>query len=115
MYTNYYAVESEDEDPYDGLFLGKRAGGWVFQIKWHDWTDMYENTESPNHPYRNFDEFVEYVDGKVIKNEYGEVLTPEEFINMVEDWCEENPRTPNTTRDSVWKIDGYYFIRGDWS
>jgi len=114
MSTNYYAVTEEDEDYYEGLHLGKRSHGWVFQLKWHDWTDMYSDTDSPNHPYRNFDEFQEFVEGKVVKNEYGEVLESKYFIRMVEDWCETKVRVPDITRDDVWRIDGYYFISGDW-
>jgi len=114
MSTNYYAVTEEDEPYYKGLFLGKRAGGWVFQFKWHDWTDMYSDTESPNHPYRNFDEFKKYVSGKIIKDEYGEVLSSDEFIDMIERWCEENNHTPNNNDKMTWNIDGYWFVRGDW-
>lgn len=109
MSTNYYAVTSEDEPHYKGVFLGKRAGGWVFQFKWHDWS--YKKI-SDNHPYRNYDEFKEFLSDKIIKNEYDEVLDTDSFLEMVEDWCENNNRTP--VGSESWKIDGYWFVRGDW-
>lgn len=104
MSTNYYAVEDPTVPHYEGVHLGKRAGGWVFQFKWH----------VGEHPYRNFDEFKEYVRGRVVKDEYDELWESEEFIDMVEGWCEENDRTPDTSKKSVWVIDGYYFVKGDW-
>lgn len=80
MSTNFHAVEDEDEEYWNGVFLGKSAGGWVFQIKWHNWI---HHPDKPDHPYRNIDEFEEFVEGKIIKDEYGSLMDNEEFIDMV--------------------------------
>jgi hypothetical protein len=112
MSTNYYACENEDQDYWEGLFLGKRAGGWVFQFKWHDWS--YRNDKNTNHPYRNIDELEEFIEGKVIKNEYFETVEPEKFIKMTKEWCEDNDRVPTKPKRDIWEIDGYYFIKGNW-
>jgi hypothetical protein len=115
--TNYYAVESKDEDHWNGVFLGKRAGGWVFQFKWHSKSVCSTTCECPDgeYPYRNIDELREWLhqNGKIVKDEYGEILKPEEFLEMVDEWNEENFKFPEGRYS--WEIDGYCFVRGNWS
>lgn len=107
MSTNFYAVDSVEEDYWEGVFLGKRAGGWKFQFKWH----------GDGEYYRNFDELVDFITKephvKVIKDEYGTIYSPEKFLEIVREWNEENRRVPENDKNT-WCIDGYYFIKGSW-
>lgn len=111
MSTCYYACENEHQQPSEGLFLGKRASGWVFQFKWHDWT--HRDDKDKNHPYRNIDELEEFVKGKVIKNQFSETIEPEKFVEMAKQWHQREDKTPSRS-ERVHRIGGYYFRSGDW-
>lgn len=113
MSTNFYLLDSEDQNYWEGIFLGKRAFGWVFQIKWHDYS--YCSCDCPNdtHNYRNWDEFKEFVQEGIIIDEYRETHNAKEFISMIEERNTSDNRVPSGTKDT-WRIDNYYFVRGNW-
>lgn len=116
MSTNYYIVDSESRVYHRGIFLGKTSGGWVPQLKWHEYqcantTCMCQNN---THVYRSWDEMIDYIrnNGLFIKNEYGSIVEMEEFIQKFKRMNRENSRIPDDRRS--WKIDGWYFVRGNW-
>ena len=115
MSTNYYAVKHEDDPHYRGVFLGKTAGGWVPQLKWH--TYHYCDCPCPNHThlYRNWDELTDYLSRPeiTIKDEYDQTYDLEDFIVMMRTKKEHNDREP--AGDRVWEIDGWHFLKGHWS
>ena len=115
MSTNFYAVEDESKGHWGGVFLGKRAGGWVFQFKWHALHGCSCGCERGEHVYRNIDELVEYVsrDDVTIKSEYGETINDEVFLDMTMESYDSNNREPYGK--NVWEIDGHFFIKGAWS
>lgn len=114
MSTNYYLVDSEEEDYWKGIFLGKKSGGWVPQFKWH--RKNFCSCDCPNgtHNYRNWEELKSFLYRGFIKDEYGEMYTPSEFIKMMEGWKEKNDNKPKEGA-KTWKIDGWWFVRGNWS
>jgi len=106
MSVKYYAVDSEEESAENGIFLGKQSTDFVFQFKWHSYWEEPEK----EHYYRNYDEFVEFIENNVIKNQENTVVSTEEFIDTIES-LRENESVPKGER--VWCIDGHYFIE-DW-
>ena len=117
MSTNFYSVETKEQDYWEGVFIGKRAGGWVPQFKWH--RENFCSCDCPDgtHNYRNWDELKEFLrrnNEQFVKDEYGESYTASEFIEMMEEWKEENNKEPDSNRGSTWKIDGWWFIKGNW-
>lgn len=57
------------------VHLGKRSGGWTFVWNFHD--DVF---------YHDKQSLLEFIRNGRIVNEYGEVLDPEEFIQMALEW-----------------------------
>lgn len=118
MSTNYYLVDDESQDYWKGVFLCQFSGGWVPQIKWHDYNYCHENCSCPDgtHVYRNIDEFIDFVqsDG-VVKDEYNRVHDKQEFLDKM--WEKNNPEEYNRKPDGrqVWNIEGWHFVRGAWS
>lgn len=117
MSTNFYSVETKDQDYWEGIFIGKRASGWVPQFKWHSKNFCTCGCPDGTHNYRNWDELKEFLrrnNQQFVKNEYGEVFTASEFIEMMVEWRENHSRKPSDNSDS-WEIDGWWFIKGNWS
>lgn len=116
MSTNYYAVRDEDEEYWNGLHLGKRAGGWQPYFQWHVGCSCCSYDDEL--PYRNFGELCEFIaDPDVtVVDEYGEEYTTGEFIDMVIRWREENRRSQaSASPKDGFVIDGWEFVTGDWS
>ena len=63
----------------DGIYihLGKRSMGWKFCWNFHD-----------NKYYSNKEELLSFIRTGRVMDEYGEELTPEEFITMALEWGE---------------------------
>ena len=57
------------------IHLGKRSGGWKFCWNFHK-----------NKYYNDKASLVEFVRSGRVINEYGEELTPDEFLEMAFDW-----------------------------
>ena len=57
------------------IHLGKRSSGWKFCWNFHN-----------NKYYSNKDELLEFIRSRRVVNEYGEELTPDEFIEMALNW-----------------------------
>lgn len=117
MTTNYYAVESEDVGYYEGIHLAQTAGGWEPSIQWHG-DGCSCRCDMQEHHYRNFDEFCQFVnsDEVIVKDEYGQVYNSKEFLNHLQYWKENNERTHyNTSPKDSWMIDGWTFVKGNWS
>lgn len=110
MSKNFYAVTDEEELYWEGVQLCKLSGGWKPMIQWHDGCSCH--CESLH--YRNWDEFKEFVDHHVVKDEFGEIYPTDEFIEKLESWQENNRRNQDPHSDT-WIIDGWNFCRGDWS
>lgn len=108
MATNYYAVENKDQDPADGLHLGRYEDGSVFLITWHNLT--WKEHQPSSHPYRNFDEFKQYIRDKTIKTNRDEIISSDELINIIESSYDKYEKTPDKFSSSIWIIDGYYFF-----
>lgn len=59
----------------NSVHLGKRSSGWKFCWNFHD-----------NKYYSNKEELLEFIRSRRVVNEYGEELTPDEFIEMALNW-----------------------------
>lgn len=106
MSVTYYAVDSEEEPAENGILLGKQSTDFVFQFKWHSYWEEPEK----KHYYRNYDEFVGFIDDCVIKDHENTVIPKEEFLDIIES-LQGNENVPEGER--VRCIDGHYFIE-DW-
>jgi len=80
MGTNYYMKYNlcDKCGRFDKIHLGKASAGWRFMLQYNE--GKY---------YKNWQEMKEWLkkmidDGAVIKNEYGEEVSLDEFINIVE-------------------------------
>jgi hypothetical protein len=122
MGTNYYAhIKKVDElkeqiekilhreifiDGYP-FHLGKASVGWKFHLQYPD-----------DNSYHDWPSMKEWLKDKIIKNEYGEEISYEGFIEMVEAMqkIEEPPVIHNRWRARHrLVIDGYIFYKGDFS
>ena len=108
MGTNYYT--KENECPHCGrhetIHLGKSSYGWQFSFN-------YNGGEY----YKNVKEMKEWTKSKVIKNEYGDLVSYEEFWKMVSDKQKKSnlnhaeyvkKKYPNSSHHE-YVIDGYSF------
>lgn len=112
MSTNYWAVESKETKHYEGVFLGKLAGGWVPQLALHGHKYGCVCGCEESH-YQTWEELMEFLDGRVVKSEFGDVYSAAGWVNKLERWREKNDRTPGSSRS--WIIDGWHFVDGNWS
>lgn len=96
MGTNYYTkINNCDKcGRYDKIHLGKSSAGWQFYFQYNG--GKY---------YKNVDEMTVWLIDKEIKNEYGEVISHDDFWKMVQEKQSENKA--DGTYDLV--IDGYTF------
>jgi len=81
-------AEEVDEDSWDRvtiwdtfldgmkIHLGKRSSGWLFAWNHNNWKF-----------YKNKEELFSYIRKGRVVNEYGEELSPDEFIEMASNWC----------------------------
>ena len=104
MGTNYYTKDRTNECKCCGrgveeIHLGKSSGGWQFSFQYND--GKY---------YKNVEEMKKWLKDKVIEDEYEEVVTSEEFFDMInEKQTEENNHANTYKDDKNIVIDGYSF------
>ena len=104
MGTNYYAIKKKPRivKIYDEIHLGKSSIGWKF---------VFQEQEQ----YHNFEEFKDFILNNnewIIKDEYGEEVSPKELLKLIEEKQKEN--NPD---DFTWdkNVDGYRFTDKDFS
>ena len=90
MGTNYYTE--------DGTHIGKRTFGFIFM--W-DFQNM-----------KTVEEFLSFLQGKTIINEYREKFELSEFLNMAHDWNKEDGYVPEgfkilVKNNIVWGVSNY--------
>jgi hypothetical protein len=76
MGTNYYVVENVCEccNRYDEKFhIGKHSYGWAFIFQGYKYDGL-----------TTWQKWKEYLKGQIIRNEYGENVPYEEFVELVE-------------------------------
>ena len=114
MGTNYYLYEKPDcphcDRPFDSLHIGKSSAGWCFSLRIHpteninslaDWQERWSR------------------DGAKIKNEYGDVIAPDEMFSEITDrslgntqpitsplWFEQNNAVPGPNGLARHRING---------
>ena len=76
MGTNYYIKENECEKcgRHEEIHLGKSSTGWQFSFQFNG-----------GKFYKNVEEMKKWLQGKTIKNEYGEIVSEEDFWKMVDE------------------------------
>lgn len=104
MGTNYYAVKKKPRivKIYDEIHLGKSSVGWKF---------VFQEQEQ----YHNFEEFKDFILNNnewIIKNEYGEEVSPNELLELIK-----TKQKENNPDDFTWakNVDGYRFSDKDFS
>ena len=85
MGTNYYAYRNACEHcgrGDDELHIGKSSGGWTFSFQAYKQFETWDEKE----PIDNYDKWISVLSepGVVLRNEYGEVVSLEEFMKLVE-------------------------------
>jgi hypothetical protein len=107
MGTNYYTAKHcptcghKEEDKH----IGKSSGGWQFSFQWNG--GKY---------YKNYKELIAWLKGRTIINEYGEEISLDDFIKLVESKQSEKSNhalISPSERDFV--IDGYSFTDCEFS
>ena len=117
MGTNYYAVRNRPTTS-DPIHIGKSSAGWLFcfQSQNDTWCEppvvwnTYEQVKE--WPYKYTVEKNDFV----IINEYDEILTFDEFFDLVDskqndDHCKKNPENFRYSRN----VNGYRFSDGYFS
>lgn len=104
MGTNYYAVKKKPRivKIYDEIHLGKSSVGWKF---------VFQEQEQ----YHNFEEFKDFILNNnewIIKNEYGEEVSPNELLELIK-----TKQKENNPDDFTWakNVGGYRFSDKDFS
>lgn len=84
MGTNFYTRINECAscERFEEIHLGKSSAGWQFSFQYND--GKY---------YKNMPQMKKWLKDKIIKNEYGEVISNEDFWKMV--------RTKQSLRDII--------------
>lgn len=118
MGTNYYAVKNRPSVSRP-IHIGKASMGWLFHFQIQE-----ENWEEPPVYWKTFKQVKDWLHEHVVKkkdfviiNEYDEIVSYDDFMDIVEwhqkdEHCRSNPH--NFDYD-VENIDGYRFSRGDFS
>lgn len=109
MGTNYYAkinICPCCKRPEETVHLGKSSYGWTFALQYNG-----------GKFYVNFKEMKKWLKDKVIENEYGEKVSLDDFVELVESKKKiKNPDADYGIRgNSIMKIDGYKFFDWDFS
>lgn len=104
MGTNYYAIKKKPRviKVHDKIHLGKSSCGWRF---------AFQEQEQ----YHNFEEFKDFILNNnewIIKDEYGDEITPEFLLELI-DKCQKN----NNPENFKWSknVNGYSFTDKDFS
>ena len=111
MGTNYYAVKNRPTTR-DPIHIGKSSIGWLFNFQAHN-----ETWETPPVVWNTFNQVMDWlkkytVDSSefVIIDEYDEIISYDDFIDLVEskqkdEQCRKNPDNFSYCRN----VDGYRF------
>lgn len=113
MGTNYYAVKNKPT-VLSPIHIGKSSMGWKFCFHKVYNSDNYIN-EEPLNTFPQWKKFLEEQTANgnvVIVNEYDEVVSVDEFLELVEKKQNENNPDDFTYADN---IDGYRFADGEFS
>lgn len=111
MGTNYYAVKSTPtvDSP---IHIGKSSFGWKFLF--HDHEDTWHDPPIVWHTFNQINAWLEeYVEQKkdfVIMNEYDQIVSLSEFLDMVKH-KQENENKDNFKYAK--NVDGYRFMEGE--
>lgn len=117
MGTNYYVTKNKPTI-YPPIHIGKSSGGWLFLFQDQDTT--WEGTDIVWHTYPQIKTWLQkyVVDSNkfIILNEYDEIISFEEFINMVDKKQSDirNQNNPDNFTNAK-NIDGYRFTDGEFS
>ena len=108
MGTNYYAITNECAacGRHDVIHLGKSSAGWQFTFQYNG-----------GRLYKNVREMKRWLSGKVIHDEYGQLVTHADFWKMVENKQKHEPHNhaleyPSNT---TYLIERYSFSDGEFS
>ena len=111
MGTNYYVVKNGPSVK-EPIHIGKSSAGWLFNFQMHN-----EKWEEPPVVWNSYNQVKEWlkkytVDERkyIIMNEYDEIVSYDDFIELVEskqedEWCRDNPDNFSYSRN----VDGYRF------
>jgi hypothetical protein len=119
MGTNYYVLKNKPtlETP---IHIGKSSCGWLFGFQ--EQNETWRDVPVVWHTYNQVKEWLKkYTTGEnpqyVILNEYDEIISYEEFIDLVDEKQkdEKNLSNPDNFNYYVKNIDGYRFSEGDFS
>lgn len=117
MGTNFYAVKSRPSCA-SPIHIGKCSAGWLFMFETHN--DTWDEPPVVWNTWPQVKAWLKKytVDSTeyAIVNEYDEVVTMDEFVDLVEAWqndpvCRRNPDNFAHARN----IDGYRFMEGEFS
>lgn len=107
MGTNYYTARycptcgNMEKDKH----LGKSSSGWTFLFQWND--GKY---------YKNYEEMIKWLNGRVIIDEYGCEKSIDDFMSMVEMKKNEKKCHAITHKsDTDFIIDGHSFTNCEFS
>lgn len=110
MGTNYYAVRNRASAGMP-IHIGKSSLGWKFHF--HEQDEIFTD---PPVEWHTYDQVIEWlkkytVESKeyVIMDEYDEIVSLEEFMEMVERKQEECKDNPDNFRYGVKNVNGYRF------
>lgn len=111
MGTNYYVIKNKCEccKRYDQEYhIGKASGGWAFSFQGYTWNKL-----------TSWKDWKEFLKDQQIVDEYGEEISYNEFVEMVETFKSPtyvNSRTgkQNLSQFEESKKNGYFDIERDW-
>ena len=115
MGTNYYAVKNRPTTS-SPIHIGKSSAGWLFSF--HDYEDNWNDPPVCWHTYGQVKDWLKKYtvdsDNYVILNEYDEIVSFDDFFEMVDSkqkdkHCRENPDNFHYSRN----VDGYRFKEGE--
>ena len=105
MGTNYYALLNVCEHcnkPEKEIHIGKSSYGWTFLFRYHG-----------GEYYETFKEFKKFLKDKVIKDEYGKVITHKDFWETVK--VKKKFKTHESHHNEIINLDGYQFLDCEFS
>jgi len=103
MGTNYYTKIKECEHcgRFEEIHLGKSSVGWKFCF----------NLNGKKY-YQNYGELKDFLQDKLIKNEYEEVVSFEKFIELIQN--KQSAKSDQSDYGAI-NINGYIFYDGEFS
>lgn len=115
MGTNYYAVKNRPtiDDP---IHIGKASIGWMFHFQYQN--EYYDN---PPVVWNSYPEVIAWLHEHVVEkkdhvilNEYNELISLDEFIEIVQTKQKNDKDNPSNFSNAD-DVNGYRFSRGDFS